>query len=297
MKPSEKIRRYLRLTYRRYLAIYFLFFLVGLSLVSGFCWVLYKAYYPQMNPPAPMPEKIEGVEIFKPEPPEKTTPKVTPPKPATEVQPAPLSLEKLMEAAKNSTDPEAIFALAEFYEKGTDLIPADRAKSLELFNLAADLGLAKAQYKIALLHSESLDYESQMMSMNYFAKAANQGYAPAELELANIYLDGAVVDADYPEAMRLYELAAAQGLASAELNLGLMYQKGLGVESNPSKAVAYYELAAAHGQSQAQYNLGVAYFVGYGVEKNVFKAKEWLNEALRNGNKNALSVLEQISIL
>lgn len=219
------------------------------------------------------------------------------PPPAVTVEDAAALFLENVEKAKNKKDAVSLYLLAEVYENGSTAISVDFDKAADLYDMSAGLGYDLAQYKMGLIYSESKDYESQSLALSHFAKAADQGYAPAQLELANILLENALGDSDYAEAFALYKAAADQGLPSAQLNLGLMYHKGVGVNPDPSKAIEYYTLAAKSGQAQAQYNLGVSYYVGYGVEKDVFKAKEWLGEALKNGNSNSLIILEEINIL
>lgn len=298
MKVPQKIRRFFRLASKKSKAIYLLMIIaVTFVFLPHFLWSAYKKYRPEIPSSPVSAEKLQKVIQVLPEQQLESSSKPAPASKKNQIKSQPPTMDELLAAARKSTDAEAVYALAELYENGSDLIKRDLEIAQELYGLAADLNLAKAQYKSALMNSEKPDFGSQMLAMNSFAQAAQQNYAPAQLELANIYLEGRLVDPDYAEALALYRKAAEQGLASAELNLGLMYQGGLGIEPDPQKAIEYYKLAAAHGQAQAQYNLGVAYYIGYGVEKDVFKAKEWLNEALKNGNKNSLAVLERINIL
>jgi hypothetical protein len=64
----------------------------------------------------------------------------------------------------------------------------------------------------------------------WYRKAVEQGHAPAQNNLALMYLVGRGVPQDYAEALRLYRLAAESGDPYAYAGLGYMYLKGVGVE-------------------------------------------------------------------
>lgn len=276
---------------------------VGISLLlgaAGYGWLSYWRSYASVAIP-------EQVSVQKPaakqDQAKKTLPEAKSAEKKTaedldiEVQGTKLSLYELSRVVEQGEDLEAIYALATVYRDGSHGVRVDPVRARELYFAAAEKGHAPSQYEVALELSADQRDDAQDAAFNYFAAAAYQGYAPAQLELGNMYLEGGIVEIDQNKAFMFYHKAAMQGLASAELNLGLMYQKGMGTEQNPQKAIQYYELAAEKGQAQAQYNLGVAYFVGYGVEKDMFKAKEWLTRALKNGNASAMMLLERINVV
>lgn len=77
-------------------------------------------------------------------------------------------------------------------------------------------------------------------SMALWRKAAQQGYAPAQVRLADI-LDKAEEDV---EAADWYRKAAEQGNAAGEYGLGQMYLKGEGVKKDIGQARLYILRAA-----------------------------------------------------
>ena len=58
-----------------------------------------------------------------------------------------------------------------------------------------------------------------------FLKAADQGYATAQFNLALMYYNGRGVPRDYQAAARWYRKAADQGNAKAQYNLGQMVKE------------------------------------------------------------------------
>ena len=83
---------------------------------------------------------------------------------------------------------------------------------------------------------------------------AEQGYAPAQVQLGYVYARGDGVPEDDAEAVRWYRLAAEQGYAIAQNNLGFMYRDGYGVPEDHVLAYMWYNLAAAQGHERAQRN-------------------------------------------
>ncbi len=77
-----------------------------------------------------------------------------------------------------------------------------------------------------------------------YRKAAAQGVAVAQYNLAHMYDKGRGVPQDYAEAVKWYRTAAAQNHAEAQINLGFMYGNGLGVPQDYVQAHKWYNLAA-----------------------------------------------------
>lgn len=63
---------------------------------------------------------------------------------------------------------------------------------------------------------------------------------------------------DYAEAIRWYRKAVDQGYAPAEYNLGNMYYYGRGVPQDPAEAARWYRKAADQGDEYAQRVLGLS---------------------------------------
>jgi TPR repeat protein len=63
-------------------------------------------------------------------------------------------------------------------------------------------------------------------------------------------------EGDYEGAFEYWAKAAELGFAEAHHNLGVAYDRGEGVEKDKEKAVYHYERAAIGGDPRARYNLG-----------------------------------------
>ena len=73
-----------------------------------------------------------------------------------------------------------------------------------------------------------------------FLQAAEQGYAPSQVNLGMMYDHGDGVARDYQQARHWYQKAADQGNRDGQLMLGYMYFYGLGGEDDHKKAMRYF---------------------------------------------------------
>src|SRR5437763_7682829 len=69
--------------------------------------------------------------------------------------------------------------------------------------------------------------------------------------------------------------AAEQGIASAQFDLAVMYDTGTGVVQDFAQALGWYRKAAEQGYADAQFNLGVMYAKGAGVDRDDTEAAQW----------------------
>lgn len=186
----------------------------------------------------------------------------------------------------------------------------------------AEQGDSDAQFKIAQvfnfgLEGNALDLPS---AISWYQKAAVQGHAKAQFNLAVMYYKGEGVQKDFGNALELYQMAAEQGYADAQFNLALMYQHGEGINHDSSKAaewyykatgkkfssetimsyyvarekpkdigapLEWYQVAAEYGYANAQFNLALLYENGEGVPKDIGKAIEWYQKAAKQGYPEA----------
>ncbi len=85
----------------------------------------------------------------------------------------------------------------------------------------------------------------------WFRLAADQGVAGAQFNLALIYANGNGVPKDSIQAAHWCRLAAEQGLADAQVRLGVMYIQGEGVPKQEIEALVWFRVAALSGQANA----------------------------------------------
>lgn len=117
--------------------------------------------------------------------------------------------------------------------------------------------------------------------------SAEQGFAPAQWNLAICSQFGIAMEKNLIEAIYYYQQAAEQGIAKAQTRLASLYDQGQGTPKNRAKAFEWYEKAAIQGIAVAQYNLGWYYGHGIHVSQDLHKSLEWFKKAATQGFREA----------
>lgn len=84
-------------------------------------------------------------------------------------------------------------------------------------------------------------------------------------------------------AVQWYRKAAAQGYPAAQYKLGEMYWHGIGVARDVMASAKWYLMAAELGYPRAQWNLWMAYSGGMGVPRDPVAAYKWASLAASQG--------------
>ncbi len=98
-------------------------------------------------------------------------------------------------------------SLGYLYEYGLG-VKQDRVKAYNRYYEGAINGEPYAQMHLGLMYEAQGNYG---IAVNWYKEAANQGLAPAQYYLGNMYYWGKGVNQDYQEAMNWYQQAANQG--------------------------------------------------------------------------------------
>ncbi|MCX8639339.1 sel1 repeat family protein [Gilliamella sp. B3172] len=109
-------------------------------------------------------------------------------------------------------------------------------------------------------------------AIEWYQKAASQGHALAQTNLAYFYLLGIGVEKDEQKAFTLYQQAANQQLPAAIKTLGFLYMQGLGTEVDEYKAFTLFEQAY---QLQPDDNLIELIRIYFGNTYNFRTPLEW----------------------
>lgn len=142
-------------------------------------------------------------------------------------------------------NPEAQLMLSELYTNGT-LVTQDFNKAIELAKLAQAQGYVPAIYQMGEIARAQNDMTS---AKQWYLKASESSYRPADIALANLYLDekNSLHDA---HAGFLWMLKAAQnGSSEAQLALAAMYKQGIGVEVDDNLAKEWQQKAQLSAKS------------------------------------------------
>ena len=96
------------------------------------------------------------------------------------------------------------------------------------------------------------------------------------------------------EAVKWYRKAAEQGLAQAQVELAICCQRGQGTAKNAQEGVKWLKKAAVQSDAEAQFRLGVCYYNGAGVGQNLSEALRWMRLAVQNGSGDAKQMLKKL---
>lgn len=97
------------------------------------------------------------------------------------------------------------------------------------------------------------------------------------------------------QAAAWYLKAAEQGHAEAQTNLAISYFNGWGVEQSDDEAIKWYRAAAGQNVVAAQYGLGWLYFNA--EPKRLDLAEHWWQAAADQGDEHAKQGLAEIRTL
>ncbi len=131
-------------------------------------------------------------------------------------------------------------------------------------------------------------------AFDFYTKAGNQDYAPAELALGLMYDDGTASGGRSPtDAFNWYLKAAVQGIPEAEANVAQMYWDGRGTTTDHDKAMTWYGKAIAQLSNSAGTNISPSAKKGLGwcfedgkagASQNFSEAARWYRMAAEGGD-------------
>lgn len=152
-----------------------------------------------------------------------------------------------------------------------------------------------SQHSLGTLYSNGYGVaQDDVQAIEWYRKAAEQGFSDAQFNLGVMYDYGAGIAEDPVQAVVWYRKAAEQGLADAQYTLGAMYDTGRGIAKDHLQAMTWLHKAANQKFDKAQYALGYKYANGYGVEKDEAMAVFWLRKAANQGFISAKKAIEEM---
>jgi len=190
--------------------------------------------------------------------------------------------------------PEQQNRLGHQYYQGRGL-PRDLALAAHWFGRAAERGYAPAQVNLGALYESGEGVGRDLAeAVRWYRLAAAQGEAAGQNSLGWMYQYGLGVEQDYQQAEQWYRKAAEQGYGPGQNNLGWLCRTGQGTAQNYAEALRWFGRAADQGLAEAEYNLGVMYQLGLGVEQDRETAVAWFGRAAGQGQAEALALLERL---
>ena len=124
-------------------------------------------------------------------------------------------------------------------------VAKDAVEGLRLARESAACGSCYGHFVLGVAHlsGEGGAQQDDAEAVSHWKIAADDGLASAQYNLGTMCGAGQGIVHDNQEAIRLYGLAAAQGYSSAYYSLGYVTENGLGVPADASQAIEWYQLA------------------------------------------------------
>lgn len=179
-------------------------------------------------------------------------------------------------------------SFADEYDDGIyELNRGNFIQAIKLLEPYAEDDYAPAQYELATIYLDYGPRKDIEKGLALMHKAADNNNTDALFYLALSYTEGDIVKKDLVKAYNLTKKAAYDKLLSAEFNLAVMYANGQGTAVDNTQAIRWYKKAANKGYVLAQFNLALMYYEGKGVTQSNYWSYIWNTVAAKKGYKDA----------
>jgi uncharacterized protein len=190
-------------------------------------------------------------------------------------------------------DAAAQYTLGSSYEYGFFGLSIDLTQALDWLTKSANQGYAEACYDLAQMYLKGNGVaKNEALGVEWLRKAPD--YGPASLLMSDLYATGIGVPRDQSEALRWLRLSVGQGYDEAQFKLGERYRTGQGVEQDATEAVNWYSKALKTGPSYGSWHaanaLGRMYETGDGVTQDLNKAADFFKLAGGLGADNLFAI-------
>ncbi len=161
---------------------------------------------------------------------------------------------------------------------------------------AAAAGDPNALFEIGARFTDGKGVKSDLSeAANWYKLAADRGLAPAQYRLANLFEKGTGVSRDLTKAMTYYKQAADAGNASAMHNLAVLQASGAAGQPDYAAAVTWFRQAADFGVADSQFNLAILLARGNGVKQDLEESYKWFAVAAKGGDKDAAQKRDEVA--
>ena len=161
------------------------------------------------------------------------------------------------EKAAAQNQPDALLALARFYDGGIAGLEISPQKGFDLTFRAAKAGSVVAMNEMGVRYQKGAGVrQDNVAAIGWFTLGAQHGLPAALVNLGNCYENGNGVRQDFDQAGRHYSAAAKQNFGPAEFLLGEMIEQGKGTEVNLAHAYVLYTRAGAQKNEEAAKRAG-----------------------------------------
>lgn len=197
---------------------------------------------------------------------------------------------KLLYRSAQENNVEAMFKLAQIYEKGLKKIP-DQDSAKHWYLNAAINNYEPAQFALANILDRSQNYSE---ALKWYKKSAENGNTEAMATVSFFYSLGKGVFPDEKEAFTWLQRAAERGHTQSMAILADMYVSGEEINKDLQKAFEFYSKAAEQGDCDAAFQLAEMYENGICTKQNSKQALIWYEKSAESGNRKSMIALSKI---
>ena len=204
---------------------------------------------------------------------------------------------RAFKAALSGDDADALVAVGEAFAKGLG-VDIDPEMASEWYRRALPFRHPRAQMLMGLAYLSGDGVKRQTdEGLRLLNMAAEQGYADAEYELAEILFQRATT---HTQAIALFEAAANHGQVRAQFRLGQLCKAGEVGRSGPRTSTAHRDTvphlkmacdwfckAAEQGDVEALFEQGQMHAQGLGTKQDFESAAEYYQQAAEKGHAKA----------
>lgn len=152
-------------------------------------------------------------------------------------------------------------------------------------------------YRLGELYENGIYLKQDIRkSSGLFLKSARQGYIPALIKSAKIFIDGYVLMKNYEISKKMYLEAIKRGSDEALIGLSIMYRDGMGVEKDIQSALDLLSKAIDNKCVDAIVEKGLIYCDERFGLFNINESKKLFTEALDLNSSCAAYYLSKISL-
>ena len=134
------------------------------------------------------------------------------------------------------------------------------------------------------IYENAINEDGKEKSIALLKQAADMGSAKAIWKLGIKYMDGDGVDKDEDKGIELIEKAAQLGNKEAMFAFGKAYYKGIVVKKDSNKALEWYRKGAELGGVECMAAMGIGYARGGFGKENYREAEKWLKKSVEAEN-------------
>jgi TPR repeat protein len=187
-------------------------------------------------------------------------------------------------AAAEAGQAEAQFDLGLLYAEGLGT-RRDLAEAAKWYRQAAEQGNAQAEFALGEMYSRGWGAPRDTADILRWMQMANDPASDGPpTEWARV--EGYGIERDQKQAAFWYERAAKQGHAQAQYNLARLYATGQGVPRDQDQALRWVRSAASQGYPPAQARFGLRLATANGITQDHRLAYFWLTLAFLHGDKS-----------